>query len=126
MRVLGLTALATLAADQATKLLVIFGLDLPHRGEIDVIDPLLNFRWAENRGINFGLLNSGTEVTRWLLIALALGRLFGARTLWVDSIANSERLSGSGEIARRFAHQVITQWPDLAHGNDPAYWGSVL
>lgn len=60
------------------------------------------------------------------LIALVLGRLFGARTLWVDSIANSERLSGSGEIARRFAHQVITQWPDLAQGNDPACWGSVL
>lgn len=60
------------------------------------------------------------------LFALMIGRLFGARTLWVDSIANSERLSGSGDLARRFAHQTITQWPDLANGNDPAYWGSVL
>jgi UDP-N-acetylglucosamine:LPS N-acetylglucosamine transferase len=60
------------------------------------------------------------------LLALVLGRLIGARTLWIDSIANSERLSGSGEIARRFAHQVITQWPGLSHGEDPAYWGSVL
>ncbi|MGL4541568.1 MAG: hypothetical protein ACRCUI_03560 [Polymorphobacter sp.] len=60
------------------------------------------------------------------LLALVLGRLIGARTLWIDSIANSERLSGSGEIARRFAHQVITQWPELAADGGPAYWGSVL
>lgn len=94
MRVLGLTALATLAADQATKLLVIFGLDLPHRGEIDVIDPLLNFRWAENRGINFGLLNSGTEVTRWLLIALAIGI-----SAWVVRWAQRDGFTRWGQIS---------------------------
>lgn len=94
MRVLGLTALATLTADQATKLLVIFGLDLPHRGEIDVIDPLLNFRWAENRGINFGLLNSGTEVTRWLLIALAIGI-----SAWVVRWAQRDGFTRWGQIS---------------------------
>lgn len=94
MRVLGLTALATLAADQATKLLVIFGLDLPHRGEIDVIDPLLNFRWAENRGINFGLLNSGTELTRWLLIALAIGI-----SAWVVRWAQRDGFTRWGQIS---------------------------
>lgn len=60
------------------------------------------------------------------LLALILGRLIGARTLWIDSIANSEQLSGSGAIAGRVAHQVITQWPELAQDNAPAYWGSVL
>lgn len=59
------------------------------------------------------------------LAALILGRLIGARTLWVDSVANSEELSGSGRIARRFAHQVVTQWPQLATSETPC-WGSVL
>ncbi len=71
MRRLGLSALATLAADQATKLAVIYGLDLPHRGEVDVIDPLLNFRWAENRGVNFGLFSHDADAMRWVLIVLA-------------------------------------------------------
>lgn len=59
------------------------------------------------------------------LIALALARPFGIRTLWIDSIANSEVLSGSGGQAGRVATQVVTQWPALARdGVD--YWGSVL
>jgi UDP-N-acetylglucosamine:LPS N-acetylglucosamine transferase len=58
-------------------------------------------------------------------VALALAKPFGVRTLWIDSIANSEVLSGSGEQAGKVATQVITQWPGLAKdGVD--YWGSVL
>ncbi len=57
------------------------------------------------------------------LIAMAVGRLCGCRTLWIDSIANASTLSGSGKVARRLAHRVFTQWPELAddrveyHGN---------
>ncbi len=59
------------------------------------------------------------------LLALALVKPFGVRTLWIDSIANSEVLSGSGGHAGSVASQVITQWPQLA---EPAvdHWGSVL
>jgi UDP-N-acetylglucosamine:LPS N-acetylglucosamine transferase len=59
------------------------------------------------------------------LLALALVKPFGVRTLWIDSIANSEVLSGSGGHAGRVASQVVTQWPQLA---EPAvdHWGSVL
>ncbi len=59
------------------------------------------------------------------LAALVLGRLSGARTLWIDSVANSEQLSSSGKIARAFAHRTVTQWPDLATADVPC-WGSVL
>ena len=59
------------------------------------------------------------------LFALLFARAIGARTLWVDSIANGEVLSSSGRLARRVATQRITQWPDLAT-DDVAYWGSVL
>lgn len=72
MRRLALTALLTLAVDQASKLGVIHGLHLPERGEVNVLDPLLNFRWAENRGVNFGLFSNSAEAMRWVLIALAL------------------------------------------------------
>jgi UDP-N-acetylglucosamine:LPS N-acetylglucosamine transferase len=60
------------------------------------------------------------------LLAILLGRLIGARTLWIDSIANSERMSSSGEIGRKIAHQCVTQWPQLVASPRPGYWGSVL
>ncbi len=69
---LALTALATFAADQASKLYVIHALDLRTIGSVDVIDPLLNFRWAENRGVNFGLLYHDADFMRWVLITLAV------------------------------------------------------
>ncbi|MFZ9198614.1 MAG: signal peptidase II [Paracoccaceae bacterium] len=72
MRTLTIAALATFAVDQASKLYIIHGLDLRNRGYVDVIDPLLNFRWAENRGVNFGLLSHDAEFMRWVLIALAV------------------------------------------------------
>ncbi|WP_439544809.1 UDP-N-acetylglucosamine--LPS N-acetylglucosamine transferase [Sandarakinorhabdus sp.] len=59
------------------------------------------------------------------LIAAALARPFGVRSLWVDSIANSEVLSGSGGQAGRVCNQVITQWPHLADATVD-HWGSVL
>ena len=59
------------------------------------------------------------------LIACALARPFGAKSLWVDSIANSEVLSGSGGQAGRVCSQVVTQWPHLAT-DKVDHWGSVL
>jgi UDP-N-acetylglucosamine:LPS N-acetylglucosamine transferase len=60
------------------------------------------------------------------LAALAFGRLVGARTLWIDSIANSEQLSDSGRLATRLAHRCLTQWPHLAGADGVEYWGAVL
>ncbi len=73
MRLVTITALATLALDQATKLAVLRGLNLPERGEIDLFPPFLVFRMAWNRGINFGLFQGETGLARWILIAVALG-----------------------------------------------------
>lgn len=61
-----------------------------------------------------------------MLAFLILGRLTGARTLWIDSIANAERLSSSGRLARRLAHQVVSQWPDVAAREGVECWGAVL
>jgi hypothetical protein len=61
------------------------------------------------------------------LVGLAVARLMTrARTIWIDSIANCERLSSSGHQARLVAHQWLTQWPELAAPDGPHYWGAVL
>ena len=60
------------------------------------------------------------------LITLVLGKsLFRAKTIWIDSIANVETLSGSGKLAARFADLRLTQWPDLAV-DGVEHWGAVL
>lgn len=73
MRLVTQTALGIFALDQATKVLVVHVLDLWSRQHIAVFPPWLSFRMAWNRGINFGLLSSDGEVTRWALILMAIG-----------------------------------------------------
>jgi UDP-N-acetylglucosamine:LPS N-acetylglucosamine transferase len=58
--------------------------------------------------------------------ALRLGRLIGAKTVWVDSIANAEELSLSGSRVGRHADLWLTQWADLARPDGPHYAGSVI
>ncbi|MEM1346841.1 MAG: UDP-N-acetylglucosamine--LPS N-acetylglucosamine transferase, partial [Pseudomonadota bacterium] len=59
--------------------------------------------------------------------AFRLGRLIGARTIWIDSIANAEELSLSGRKIGRHADVWLTQWPELAdEGRGLRYEGSVL
>ena len=65
-------AAAVLAVDQFSKWLVVHYLDLPQHREMDVLDPWLNLRMAWNEGMNFGLMASSRDTTRWLLVAIAL------------------------------------------------------
>ena len=57
---------------------------------------------------------------------ILFGRLIGARTLWIDSVANGEELSMCGKLSKRFAHQCWTQWEHLAVAENPGYHGAVL
>ncbi|MDY7107299.1 MAG: UDP-N-acetylglucosamine--LPS N-acetylglucosamine transferase [Planctomycetota bacterium] len=54
------------------------------------------------------------------------GRLLGARTAWIDSMANVRRLSLSGRKAGRWSDLWLTQWPALARGDGPRFEGAVL
>ncbi|AFO89074.1 signal peptidase II [Phaeobacter inhibens] len=65
-------AILALLADQISKYLVVRVMDVANRGGIDVLPPLLRFRYGENTGINFGLFGGGTDTTRWILIGLSL------------------------------------------------------
>ncbi|WP_299400919.1 signal peptidase II [uncultured Roseobacter sp.] len=72
MRALGWAALAAFILDQASKYLVIHVMELWRIRAIDVLPPVLNFRYGENRGINFGLFGDAPDASKWVLIALAL------------------------------------------------------
>jgi UDP-N-acetylglucosamine:LPS N-acetylglucosamine transferase len=58
--------------------------------------------------------------------ALLFGKLMGARTIWLDSIANADRMSVSGQWVRPFADLWLTQWEHLADRKGPTYFGSVV
>jgi UDP-N-acetylglucosamine:LPS N-acetylglucosamine transferase len=60
------------------------------------------------------------------LLALRIAKLLGARTVWIDSIANVEEMSLSGRKAKKYADLWLTQWPHLASDEGPFYAGSVL
>lgn len=58
-------------------------------------------------------------------LAIRGAKLLGARTMWIDSVANVDELSLSGRLASEKADVCLTQWPHLA-GGLVGYRGSVL
>jgi signal peptidase II len=72
MRLVFWTGFWIFLLDQASKYLVVHILNLRQLGEIDVLPPLLNLRMAWNYGINFGLFAQNGDLTRWVLVAVAL------------------------------------------------------
>lgn len=95
-----------------------------------------------NRSEKIALIRSACSILRLLLserpdvvvstgaapgfFALRLGRLLGKKTIWIDSVANAEELSLSGQKAGTCADLWLTQWPHLATENGPKHLGSVL
>ncbi|KIN74763.1 signal peptidase II [Sulfitobacter guttiformis] len=72
MRMIFWAGFAAFSIDQISKYLVIHMMELARIRSIDVLPPLVNFRYGENRGINFGLFGGGSELSRWFLIILAI------------------------------------------------------
>ena len=91
-----MVALATIFVDQATKLAVVFGLDLINRIEIDVVTPLLVFRMAWNQGMNFGLFGDESEVVRWGLVAVAVAISAWVWVWVIDALHPAESRYGKG------------------------------
>ncbi|MFZ1469520.1 MAG: signal peptidase II [Paracoccaceae bacterium] len=92
MRIALLATMVTFALDQASKLGVLYGLNLLDRGEVEVFPPYIVFHMAWNRGVNFGLFTGESQVTRWILIAIALA-ISTWVWLWV-------RRDGAGRMAQ--------------------------
>lgn len=60
-------------------------------------------------------------------IVCYLGKLIGAKVIWIDSITNVERISLSGRMVRHIADLFLVQWPELAERYDNVeYAGAVI
>lgn len=61
------------------------------------------------------------------VVALVFARKIGIKTLWVDSIANIDDLSLSGQIALKHSDFCLTQWSHLVEKyKNLEYHGGVL
>ncbi len=61
------------------------------------------------------------------LFALAFAKVFfRSKTIWVDSLANIEKMSTSGRMARHVADIWLTQWEHLSSEDGPNWKGSVI
>jgi signal peptidase II len=74
-------ALATFALDQASKLYLLYGYDLPVREPL-VLAPFLELVVVWNQGMSYGLFKQNTEVGRWALVAVQIAAAVGL-SLWM-------------------------------------------
>ena len=60
-------------------------------------------------------------------ISCYIGKLMGAKVIWLDSITNVERISLSGRMVRHIADLFLVQWPELAQKySNVEYAGEVI
>lgn len=59
-------------------------------------------------------------------MCILAARMIGARTLWIDSVANGDELSTGGKLAKTFAHNCWTQWEHLARGSRAKFRGRMI
>jgi UDP-N-acetylglucosamine:LPS N-acetylglucosamine transferase len=69
------------------------------------------------------IVTTGSAPMLWFLL---FGRLIGAKSLWIDSIAQAEEMSSSGRIAKKLATVAVAQWPEVARAERIECWGAVL
>ena len=123
-RRVGLTvAAAIFLVDQIVKWVVTYPLQLPHRLTIDIL-PFFTLRWLKNTGVSMGLLNAGSELGRWLLVALTCAiAAFVAFWMWRekrrdDTVALALVLGGAlGNILDRVRLGYVVDYADLHFGD---------
>jgi UDP-N-acetylglucosamine:LPS N-acetylglucosamine transferase len=95
-----------------------------------------------NRWDKIGLVKMGLRIC-WLLIrirpkviistgaapgyfALRMGKILRANTVWIDSLANVDKMSLTGLMVAKYADLWLTQWEHLSQPDGPYFVGSVL
>ena len=69
------------------------------------------------------IVTTGAAPGYW---ALRIGKLFGVKSCWIDSIANVEAISMGGQLAAKHADLMLTQWADLVVNTGTEFHGSVI
>lgn len=110
------------AADQLSKFFVTVILQLPNKGQIELM-PFFRLTWAENSGVSMGFLTASTDFQRWALVTLTA--LIGiAVFFWMrretakwDIIALSMVLGGAmGNILDRIRLGYVADFADFHIG----------
>jgi signal peptidase II len=108
--------------DQFMKAVIIYALELPARGVIELL-PFFRFLWVENHGISMGFLTAGSTASRWMLVALTAGIAVAVLVwLWrernrLDAISLGLVLGGAaGNILDRVRLGYVADFLDLHFG----------
>ncbi|HSG35774.1 MAG TPA: signal peptidase II [Sphingomonadaceae bacterium] len=115
-------AAALFALDQWVKWLMVYPLQLRQQGEI-VVTSFFSFRYAENRGVSFGMFPAESLETRLLLIAVT-SLISLVVLVWmlrekrfIDVLALAMILGGAlGNIWDRLRDGYVTDYLDLHFG----------
>jgi lipoprotein signal peptidase len=91
-----LAAALVLAADQASKAWVLYGLDLPALLRVDLI-PTLSLTFVRNTGVTFGLLTDSGPLSHLVLAAIALG-VTAALFIWLRRAESGLTATALGAI----------------------------
>ena len=109
---------------------------------------------SQINGAGFYMINDGNSATPWSLFLMAVkilflvvrirpdvvistgaapgvfalywSKLLKAKTIWLDSLANVERLSLSGRLVLPISDLFLTQWPHLEKPHGPVYKGAII
>jgi len=68
---------------------------------------VIKVAWSERPDV---VLTTGSLPLALFCLA---AKCLGAKTIWIDSVTNVEKLSMSGRLMRHFADLLLTQWPHL-------------
>jgi signal peptidase II len=125
-RILGFgLATAILLTDQGVKWIVTYVLQLKQRLSMEFTS-FFKFSWEENKGVSMGFLKAGTELERWLLVAMTAAiSVFVLAWMWRekrrdDTIALAFVLGGAvGNILDRVRLGYVVDFADLHFGNHP-------
>lgn len=89
-----------------------------------VIKVLLWCIWAVLKERPDVVISTGAAVG---CIVCFLGKLLGAKVVWLDSITNVERISLSGRMVRYIADLFLVQWSELAQRyKNVEYVGAII
>jgi signal peptidase II len=116
-------ALLIFFLDQASKFVVMQLLQLPVRGQIELM-PFFNLTWAQNYGVSMGFLTASTDFQRWALVTLT-GLIGIAVFIWMnkekakwDIVALGMILGGAmGNIVDRARLGYVADFADLHVGD---------
>ncbi|MBC2778522.1 signal peptidase II [Parasphingopyxis marina] len=116
-------AAAIFLIDQVSKYWIIALIQLPQRGQIELLS-ILNFTWVENRGVSLGMLTASSDTQRWLLVGLT-GAISLGVIVWIwrekrvqDVFALGLVLGGAiGNLSDRIRYGYVADFIDLHFGD---------